>query len=109
MKKLIALVLVIALIGFLALTKPTTDEFARWYAEQTLTEDTWMSDLMQNFVMHMAAKADCQDYVVCRIFEYNGEKVLGVALTFWPLDDLTQQAENLRSEYAQWLEQAGVN
>lgn len=108
MKKLFSLILVIVLIAFLVLTKPTPAEFAQYYAEQNFSDETILDDLMQSFVLHMASQADYRDYGVCRVFTYNGSQTLGIALTFWPLDDLTQQAEDLRSEYAQWLEQANI-
>ena len=35
MKQIISLLLVIALLAFLCVTNPTTEEFADWYMEQT--------------------------------------------------------------------------
>lgn len=109
MKKLFCLILVVLLVAFLFLTKPTPAEFAEYYAQQNFSDETILDGLMQEFVLHMASQADYQDYGICRVFEYNGSQTLGIALTFWPLDDLTQQAEDLRAEYAQWLDQANIS
>ena len=108
MKRLISLLLVVVFLAFLILTKPSGQEFGEWYANQTLSSGTVMDTLMHSMLVKMASNAEYQDYLVCRIFSYNDQKVLGVALTFWPLDGLAQQAEDFREEYAGWLGEAGL-
>lgn len=106
MKKSISLLLVIVLLAFLVLTNPTTEEFVAWYGEQTaLDEDaSIMEQTMATFVSLLAKRADRDNYLICSVFNYGGHKTLGIGLRFFPIDDLSEQMADLRSEYAQWLD-----
>lgn len=108
MKQIISLLLVIALLAFLCVTNPTTEEFADWYMEQTRESlDDGASILEQvfsTFTAHLADHARCDNYRLFSVFSYNGQKTLGIGLMFFPLDSLDEQAGGLREAYAEWLD-----
>ena len=111
MKKLISLILVAAILFFLSVTNPTTEEFADWYARQTETQlgtdSTVFDQLLSSFSGFLAGQAQRDNYGICSVFTYNGQKTLGIGLMFFPLEPLNEQAEDLRSIYADWLESIG--
>lgn len=106
MKKLISLLLVVALLAFLCTTNPTTEEFAAWYASETgfAEDDSFLGDAAEAFIQYLANGAERTDYKLFSIFSYGGRDVLGIGLMFFPLDELGDQIEGLRSEYADWLD-----
>lgn len=105
MKKLISLLLVAALLVFLCTTNPTTEEFAAWYADQTNLDNdgSAMDQAMAAFTEYLARSAERSDYLVCSVFSYDGHKTLGIGLMFFPIDSLSEQVDDLRSDYANWL------
>ena len=104
MKKMISLILVVLIIGFLAVTNPTVDEYARWYTDRSFPDrDGAMDDLLARFTEHMATSATRTDYLVCSVYTYDDHKVLGIALMFFPIDDAIAQVEDFRADYADWL------
>ena len=106
MKKLISLLLVVALLAFLYTTNPTTEEFAAWYASETVfaEDDTVLGQAAEAFTKFLAEGAEHTDYKLFSIFSYGGRDVLGIGLMFFPLDELGDQIDGLRSEYAAWLD-----
>lgn len=106
MKKLISLLLAAVLVAFLILTNPTTEEFAVWYGQQTVTDAdaSILEQTLSSFAAYLANGAERDNYLVCSIFTYDGHKTLGIGLRFFPLDALAEQAADLRSTYAAWLE-----
>ena len=105
MKKIISLLLVAALLGFLCMTNPTTEEFAVWYVEQTVFPKTGtvLDDAAVAFAEHLARGAERSDYLVCSVFTINDHKILGIGLMFFPVDSLSEQVDDLRSGYVEWL------
>lgn len=106
MKKMISLILVVMMVISLAVTNPTVEEYARWQTDQSFpNRDGAMDDLLAQFTQHMASGAVRKDYVICSVYEYDAHKTLGIALLFFPLDDVIAQADDLRAKYASWLEE----
>ena len=106
MKKLISLALIVALLCFLVVTNPTNVEFSQWYARQAFPDqDDTLDQLMGTVVEYLAQTAQRQDYLVCSVFSFDDQHVLGVGLMFFPMNELSDQIETFRSEYAQWLDQ----
>ena len=108
MKKIISLLLVVVLLAFLCLTNPTTEEYAAWYTkrvEDAIGSDASMFDqALTAFAGHLAGYAHRDNYTVCSVFTYDGHKTLGIGLMFFPIDSLSEQVDNLRDAYADWLE-----
>ena len=108
MKKFISLLLVAALLCFLFVTNPTTEEFAAWYARQAekslSTESNVLNQVLVSFRGLLAETAHPDNYLCCSVFTYNGHRTLGVGLMFFPLDSLGEQFQDLRSTYAEWLD-----
>ncbi len=108
MKKFISLLLVVALLSFLYVTNPTTEEFAAWYTEQA--EDalpanaTILDQVFTSFRGLLAETAQRDDFLFGSLFTYNGHRTLGIGLMFFPLDSLSDQVQDLRSTYADWLD-----
>ena len=106
MKKLISLLLAAALIAFLVISNPTTKEFGRWYARQCTEEDSGaLSNIKEGFTEYLAQRAIRDDYLICSVYTYDGHTTLGIALQFIPVDELSDQAADLRADYAEWLEE----
>ena len=105
MKKIISLLLVAALLGFLCMTNPTTEEFAGWYAEQTAYPETGtvLDDASAAFTAYLARGAERSDYLICSVFTFNGHKTLGIGLMFFPVDSLSEQVDAFRTGYIEWL------
>ena len=107
MKKLISLLLVVALLAFLCMTNPTTEEFASWYtaqAEEALdVEGDIVDQLRATLSTQLAARAERDSYMICSVFTYKEHKTLGIGLMFFPIDSLSEQVEELRGAYADWL------
>ena len=106
MKNLICIILTILILCFLFVTNPTTDEYIEWYTQQTLSElpETMNNSISGLFIAQMAQRAERSDYLFCSVYTYNDHTTVGIAMRFFPVDDLTQQIAMLRSEYAAWLE-----
>lgn len=106
MKKLISLVLAAVLLAFLILTNPTTEEFAAWYGQQTVADAdaSILEQALSTLSARLASSAERENYLVCSVFTYDGCKTLGIGLRFFPLDDLTEQIADLRSDFVTWLE-----
>lgn len=105
MKKFIAIVFILVFAGFLVVTNPTTDDFAAWYSEQVYPSgDTFLDDLLANFTTDLARSAERKDFFLCSVFTYKDQQTLGVAMMFFPLDDLNDQIKTFRQAYSDWLE-----
>lgn len=104
MKKVISLVLIAALLAFLVISNPTTEEFSQWYARQCYPEESGtMDQLLENFTQYLAQGAVRRDYLVCSVYTHDGHTTLGIALQFFPVDELSAQVADLRAGYAEWL------
>ncbi len=108
MKQIISLLLVVALLAFLCMTNPTTEEFAAWYtaqAEETLdAEGDIVDQLLSTLSTQLAARAERDNYMICSVFTYKEHKTLGIGLMFFSIDSLSEQVEELRDAYADWLD-----
>ena len=106
MKDLISLLLAAALVAFLAISNPTTEEFAQWYAVQCSEGgDTPLDSIKDGFTEYLAQRAVRDNYLVCSVYTYDGHATLGIALQFIPVDGLSEQVADLRADYAQWLKE----
>lgn len=107
MKQIISLLLVAALLVFLCMTNPTTEEFAAWYttqAEEALdAEGDVVDQLLASLRTQLAARAERDSYMICSVFTYKEHKTLGIGLMFFPIDSLSEQVADLRNAYAEWL------
>ena len=105
MKKIISLLLAVVLIAFLAISNPTSEEFARWYAQQCSDDNGGtIGQIKDGFTEYLAQRADRDDYLICSVYTYDGHTTLGIALQFIPVDELSVQVADLRADYADWLE-----
>lgn len=105
MKTIISLLL-FALIAFLSLTNPTSEEFVSWYLQESLADlpDADFEQTCDMFAGHVRRRLDRRDYLFCSVFTYGGRTTLGIGLNFFPIDALGSQTELLRADYAAWLE-----
>ena len=107
MKKIISILLIAALLCFLCMTNPTTEEFAAWYttqAEEALdAEGDIVDQLLASLRTQLAARAERDSYMICSVFTYKEHKTLGIGLMFFPIDSLSEQVADLRNAYAEWL------
>lgn len=106
MKQFLSLLLSVALLCFLCVTNPTTDEFADWYADQSLDDmsASVSGQISDAYAQFLALDTQRSDYLFCSVFTYHGNKTLGIGLMFFPVDSLQEQLGALRSGYASWLE-----
>lgn len=106
MKKLISLLLAVALVAFLVISNPTSEEFGQWYAQQCSNGSGGaIGQLKDGFTEYLAQQAVRDDYLICSVYTYDDHTTLGIALQFIPVDELSDQAADLRADYAQWLEE----
>lgn len=101
-----SLLLLAALVCFLCVTNPTGEEFSSWYVQQSLAgaPDPVFDEVSDAFCEHLNETAQRRDYLLCSVFSYEGRQTLGIGLMFFPVDSLSAQAENLRADYADWLD-----
>ena len=108
MKQIISLLLVAALLAFLCMTNPTTEEFAAWYTAQAGealdAEGDIVDQLLSNLSTQLATRAERDSYMICSVFTYKEHKTLGIGLMFFSIDSLSEQVEELRDAYADWLD-----
>ena len=103
--KLISMLLVLALVGFLFVTNPTVDEFAAWYADQVVEQDdSALNGFFSQFNEYLAQAAEQQNCGVFSIFTYRDHYVLGIAMRFVPLDSLAETIADFRTDYTQWVQ-----
>lgn len=105
MKTIISLLL-FAVIAFLCLTNPTSEEYLSWYINESLSDlsDDAFELAGDVFCSHVRRRVQRSDYLFCSVFTYEGRTTLGIGLTFIPIDSLGSQAELLRTDYTAWLE-----
>ena len=108
MKKIISLLLVAALLAFLCLTNPTTEDFAQWYADEAEAildvNSGIVDDLLTNLTGQLATRAERDNYMICSVFTYREHTTLGIGMVFIPIDSLGEQLADLREAYADWLD-----
>lgn len=80
------LLLCTMLLCFLHVSNPTRDEFSSWYVGQTLRHipDADFEAVSDACYAHLYRYARRTDYLLCSVFTYEGRKVLGVGLMFFP-------------------------
>lgn len=67
MKNLICVLLILALVCFLAVSNPTTEEFSQWYAQQCYPEtENVVDQMMENFTQYLAQTATRDAPQQCR-------------------------------------------
>ena len=105
MKKILTALVLILIVAFLAITNPTVEEYAAWYAEQSNPQqDSFLDELLASYAEYMAENATRTSFLVGSVFEYDGHKTLGVAMLFFPLDTVDSYVQDFREGYADWLE-----
>mgnify|MGYP003295167427 CR=1 FL=1 len=105
MKTIISLLL-LAVIIFLFLTNPTSEEYISWYVNESLSDlpDADFDRTGDVFCSYVRRQVRRSDYLFCSVFTYRSHTTLGIGLNFIPIDALSEQAADLRSTYADWLE-----
>ena len=65
---------------------------------------TILDQVFTSFRGLLAETAQRDDFLFGSLFTYNGHRTLGIGLMFFPLDSLSDQVQDLRSTYADWLD-----
>lgn len=105
MKKLFAMVLAVLLVGFLAVTNPTAGEFAKWYSDRMVEDDSFLQAVQESYIQYLEEKTNTNNCMLFSVFEYEGHRTLGIAMLYFPLDAMEEQIGAFRERYAQWLEE----